>query len=578
LLQISEHEKEYLLHSDLASARLTQELTGQLVEQIAALDDDQLAPADKAQLIILLERYRDHFLAAASHLNLLDRSREVLTDQSDLTGMLVGNLFERQQDEFGTTVEQLQRRQSNATFTVTGLALLTLLVSISIVYVIAGQIIQPVQALEEAAGRLGAGDLDVRATVHGRDEIGTTAATFNLMADRLQETLAGLEQQVADRTRELKQHSAYLMASAEVGHAVSSVLDADRLIQQVVTLILERFGLYYVGLFLADEAGEWATLRAGTGEAGRMMLARRHRIRVGEGMIGWSLANARARIALDVGEDAARLASAELPDTRSEAALPLRSRGRVIGALTVQSDQPAAFDQDTVVVLQTMADQVAVALDNAQLFTESRAALEAERRAYGDLSREAWAELLRVQEDMAYRSDESGVTEAGDIWRPEMEQALQEGKIIQGDGADADAELPLAIPIKVRGNVIGVLDTYKPAGEGTWSPEEITLLETLAGQLGTSLESARLYQDTQHRATRERLTRELTDKMRGAADVDSLMQTTIREMIAALGASSAFVQLSTLPESRSDGRKGKGTDFLQKAADAASNDESSRKG
>ena len=125
-----------------------------------------------------------------------------------------------------------------------------------------------------------------------------------------------------DYTRELERRADYLETSAEVSRSATSILDAEQLIQQTVDLIRERFGLYYVGLFLLDATGQWAVLRAGTGEAGRAMLARGHRLKVGEGMIGWCIANAQARIALDASEDVMRVAPPELPETRSEAALP----------------------------------------------------------------------------------------------------------------------------------------------------------------------------------------------------------------------------------------------------------------
>jgi GAF domain-containing protein len=334
-----------------------------------------------------------------------------------------------------------------------------------------------------------------------------------------------------------------------VGHAAASILEADQLMRQVVDLIRERFGLYYVGLFLVE--GEWAVLRAGTGEAGRIMLARGHRLKVGAGMIGWSIANAQARVALEAGEDAVRRIAAELPETRSEAALPLRSRGRVIGALTVQHVQPGAFDQDTIVVLQTMADQVAVALDNAYLFAEAQAGLEAEHRAYGELSREAWTDLLRARPDLAYRSDEHGITDASDIRRPEMEQALREGRTIQIPNPKSQIPNSLAVPIKVRGHVIGVLDTHKPGDAGEWTPAEIALLETLTGRLGEALESARLFQDTQRRAARERLVGEITTRVRASMDTDSIMQTAVRELGAALGTDRAFIRLSTGTQAQS---------------------------
>ena len=360
----------------------------------------------------------------------------------------------------------------------------------------------------------------------------------------LQSSRALLEANAHD----LERRSNQLEASARVAQAATSILETDRLIREVVEVIRARFGLYYVGLFLTDEASKWAVLQAGTGEAGRAMLARGHRLRVsGDSMVGWSIAHSQARVALEAEEDPVRLATPELPDTRSEAALPLRSRGQVLGALTVQSEQPEAFDQDTIAVLQAMVDQVAVAIDNAYLFAEAEAALEATRRAYGELSREGWAELLRTQSGLGYRGGKRGVTRTEGIRRSELEQALQKRASLRGSDTDIEDKHPLTVPVKVRGNVVGVLDTHKSSEAGEWTPEEVRLLETLAEQVGVALESARLYRDAQRRAAHERLVGEITDKMSRAADIDMLMQTTIQEMAAALDVPSAFVQFGAAP-------------------------------
>lgn len=413
-------------------------------------------------------------------------------------------------------------------------------------------IASPLNELAQASSQVAAGELGLRIEMERGDEIGILARAFNEMTDRLRQTIDGLEREVAERTQELALRSRYLEASAKVGRAASSILDPDLLIQQVVSLIQEQFDLYYVGLFLTDERGEWAVLRAGTGEAGRKMLARGHRIRVGDGMIGWSIANAQARIALDVGEDGVRLATRELPDTRSEAALPLRSRGRVIGALTVQSDHPGAFDEDTIAVLQMMADQVAVALDNARLYSESQTALESARRAYGEMSRAAWAQLLKTRADVAYRSDDVGISPVPDLWSPEMEQALRRSEIVRGTAQD-DRRVPLAVPIKVRGDVVGVLNTYKSAESGDWTGDEIALLKTIADQLGMALESARLYEEAQRRALRERLTREITDKMRRATSIEEIVRTVVDELFSVLHPSRTFVRLGAdLPSSEQE--------------------------
>jgi GAF domain-containing protein len=214
----------------------------------------------------------------------------------------------------------------------------------------------------------------------------------------------------------------------------------------------------------------------------------------------------------------------------------------VIGALTVQSSQPGAFDQVAVAALQTMADQVAVAIDNARLFAESQAALETTRRAYGELSRQAWTELLRARAGWGYRYAHRSLAPAEGDWTPELLQAAQTGQSVQGNGAP-EAGSTLAVPIKVRDQVIGALSFAKDTPQETWTTEEKTLLEGLTEQLGVALESARLYQDTQRRAAREQLTREITDKMRRATNIDNLLQITLQEMAAALGTYGGFVQL-----------------------------------
>ncbi|MFN2157912.1 MAG: GAF domain-containing protein, partial [Anaerolineae bacterium] len=220
-----------------------------------------------------------------------------------------------------------------------------------------------------------------------RDEAGNIVGTFGISRDITPLKLAEMA---------LERRALQLQTAAEVSHAVSSILDPDDLIRQVVNLVQERFNLYYAGLFLVDQVGEWAVLQAGTGEAGRQMLARGHRLEIGGGsMIGWCVANKQARIALDVGEDAVRFENPFLPETRSELALPLVSRGEAIGALTIQSTEESAFSEEDVAVLQTMADQLANAIANARLFEQTQIRAE-EMTVLNDLS-QALAAHLSVQ-------------------------------------------------------------------------------------------------------------------------------------------------------------------------------------
>jgi len=413
------------------------------------------------------------------------------------------------------------------------------------------RVVQPVNDLTKTASAIASGDLSRVAPVDSEDEIGTLARAFNAMTAQLRNSLSGLEKQVAERTLDLEVRSSYLQASTEVGQIAASILDPQQLSQNVVDLIQDRFSLYYVGLFQTDQNKEWAVLKAGTGTAGQNLLAKGHRIRIGSGMIGWCIANAQARIALEAGGDPIRLATSELPDTRSEAALPLRSRNQVIGALTLQSVIAGAFDKDNIAVFQILADQVAIALDNARLFAESQDTLNTMQTIYGEMSREAWTKLLHEQTAVAYRGDTQGISALQGVAELPGDTSLYQAQLnnlaeseIHTGGGDRSS---LEIPITVRGNVIGVLDTRKAAENPMWKPEEVAVVQTVAEQLGLALESAQLYRESQYRAERERLISQITAQMRESLDVDTVLQTAAREMLRALGLQDIAIHLGDAP-------------------------------
>jgi GAF domain-containing protein len=195
-----------------------------------------------------------------------------------------------------------------------------------------------------------------------------------------------------------------------------------------------------------------------------------------------------------------------------------------------------------------MADQVAVALDNAYAFRAVEEALKAARRAQAESTQGAWAEILRFQPTAGYHSDERGVRAAEHIWRPEMEQAVRDGQAAVGEMAgppeDHARRYPLALPIKVGGRVIGVIDTYKPADAGAWTADEIETLESLADQLGASLERARLHQETRRRAARERLVSEISANLRASMDPDTILKATARKLGEALDAEMTSLELT----------------------------------
>lgn len=222
------------------------------------------------------------------------------------------------------------------------------------------------------------GELDTLKTIAGPAAI---AIKNLLQLEEIQESLAA---QMRQRV--------LLQTASEVAAAAADILDVDELLQRSVALIQERFSLYYVGLFLVDAARNEAVLRAGTGEAGRVQLAEGRRLAVGgRSLIGGATGDGSARITQDVRQDKEWLPNPYLPDTRSELALPLRVRGRISGALTVQSVEPNAFSEEKIGILQTMSDQLAVAIENVRLLQR------AERRAHSQ-------QLLNEISQQLYRS------------------------------------------------------------------------------------------------------------------------------------------------------------------------------
>jgi GAF domain-containing protein len=348
-----------------------------------------------------------------------------------------------------------------------------------------------------------------------------------------------LEDAVTERTGDLLRRTRYLETTATIARDAATVLDVQELLSRVTHLISEQFGFYHAGIFLLSPGAESLVLRAASSQGGQRMLARGHQLELGEGIVGYVAQKVEPRIALDVGEDAVFFDNPDLPETHSEMALPLTAREEVIGVLDVQSQEPEAFGEEDVAVLQTLADQVALAISNARLLRQAQESLQAERRAYGELSREAWQELVRAQEARGVIRDEHGIHPVSAEKDLEVEQALQTGQAATG----GDGAKNLAMPIRVRGQVIGAIDAHKSDETAAWTPDQVALMEVLADQLGDALEDARLYEDAQRRAARDRLLSGVTSRLRETLDVDAVLRSAAYEMRQAMGLHDVTVRL-----------------------------------
>jgi GAF domain-containing protein len=425
---------------------------------------------------------------------------------------------------------------------------------------------------------------------------------YEMLREQISSALRGaqLVQQLDAQRHELQEANYVLQrraiqieTSAEIGRVITSILDVDQLLRQTVDLIRDRFDFYHAGIFLLDEMGEWAILREATGEAGAQMKAEGHRLAVEDSsMVGWTANHRQPRIALDVGEDAVRFAHPLLPDTHSEMTLPLVVGDRLLGVLNVQSTEEAAFDQDDVRALQAMANQVAVAIDNARWVSDEATLLEATSPVYRTsrllTTATTTAEVADAIIASVGETDADGCivvefefSPAGEpeallylgVWRRDREPQFQTGLrlpisespfplemvstlwtvsdvneddrlprsarvVFQSTGARALVNVPLRSGERVIGQVVVIRAT-----PGAFPESDLRLYEVLSDQAAVALERAELLEGAQLRADQEQQARQMIDRIRRASDLDYALEAAAEELSRAMGVPHVTIDL-----------------------------------
>ncbi len=436
------------------------------------------------------------------------------------------------------------------------LSLSVLLTVIAIVGVFSNQIARRLSAsllqLASMASRIAGGELELEATVaeKGPAEVHTLARAFNRMTAQLRDLIGNLEQQVAARTAALTRRTTELEAAAYVARRASEIRRLDMLLDETVKLISERFGFYHVGIFLIDELGEYAVLRAASSEGGKRMLDRGHRLEVGRvGIVGYVAGTGNPRIALDVGEDAVFFDNPDLPMTRSEMAVPLKVRDQVIGVLDVQSEKSAAFTDEDVAILQVMADQIALAIENARLLEEAQRALSEAQSLYGEYLQGTWQRLARREKALGYHRSLKGgrFLTASEVQllreNPRIWSFLARGEVYVQSASDDDEEAYLLAPVLLQEQVIGVLQVRSTVGGYHWSSDEVALVRVIADRLALALENARLLEETRRHAERDRRIAEITARVRASMDPETVLRTAAQELGAVLGVDRVIVRM-----------------------------------
>ena len=449
------------------------------------------------------------------------------------------------------TARRNVQQETIATFRLGSLIFL-LLLGLAILVSLGGtrSIAMPITHLIETAEQVTAGNLNVEAQVETDDEIGRLANAFNIMTERLRNTLGDLEQRVKERTKELdsankknERRADQFQTVTRVAQAISATRNLNELLPEITRLISEMFNFYHVAIFLVDTMREYATLSASNSAGGKRMLERGHRLKVGAtGIVGYVAGTGKPRIALDTGADANFLSNPDLPETHSEIALPLLSGTQVIGVLDVQSSESNAFGQEDIETLSALANQVTVALVNARLYEETRRALQEAEGFSQQFTREGWRKYLSAHNitGIRYSGMQSAILrERMEI--PEMEEVLRTGKVTQITPRNkSDISLLLA-PIKLHGEIIGILQV-RGAGGRQWSDEEIDIVSSIMERAALALENARLLLESQKRAAKERVIGEMTSQIGSYTDKQNILRAAVTEIGRILPGADVLIQ------------------------------------
>lgn len=459
------------------------------------------------------------------------------------------------------TRQNMEHAQQQAFRAILMTGLLTLLAAGVLGFAVARSIVRPLARLGAGTQALARRDFDHQVVVTGGDELTQLSEVFNDAATQLAGLYTDLEDLVRKRTQELQQSTEeleYRYLQLETSLAVSqrliSILDLDQLLNQVVELIKERYGFYYVGVFMLDESGEYVTVRAGTGETGRLLREQHLRLKVGEeGIIGWVAGHHRPVRVDDVSEDERYVQLEAIPDTRSELALPLTMGDITLGVLDIQSDQPNAFRLDDMPVWQSLADQVAIAIQNANLYEGEKSRRQLAETLYEvgraltqtlelsevlDLILEHLAEIvpydraavmLRNREELEIVAARGFPAEMDplqirvfikqdDVFQEiyHTKQPLMIPDVLQRPDWHHVEGLPqargwLGVPLNRFNNVIGMLSLTREIPDA-YNDDQTRLAVTFAGQAAIALENARLYDKI------SRFTQQLEDMIRERTD------------------------------------------------------------
>lgn len=368
---------------------------------------------------------------------------------------------------------------------------------------------------------------------------------FQSIESDLHDATLAIEKLTFEQERSIQKRNQQIEVAGLIGRQISSLQDPQSLLEQTVNLIRENFSFYHVGVFVLDAQKEYAVLKAATGEAGKTMLERQHRLRVGEvGIVGNVSKQGDAHIALDVGADAVHFRNPILPDTRSEMGLPLKVGDEIIGVLDVQSTQEAAFTQDDVKILQIVADQLATAINRSEVYNQLQRTIQELQTSARSYTQETWDSFLKKSNRLlSFKITDGQETTDASLPASALEVIHAEEPIVNVlTGPDGKKRSNIQLPFKLREQPLGILDLLFDSENV--SSDILDFLKTTADRLALALENARLLEEIQDRANQEHIVRGISEKVTSSPDINDILKMAAEEIGKSLGISSVRVSLA----------------------------------
>jgi GAF domain-containing protein len=382
-----------------------------------------------------------------------------------------------------------------------------------------------------------------------QNEFGKAQDRAQNMLDVIRDENFTLEQRVEKRTQDLasanhinERRAKMFLAIAQVTHAIISTQNLQDLLPQIAQAISQYFDFYHVGIFLINPNKEYAILSAANSEGGQRMLERNHRLRVGQvGIVGYVAGTAKPRIALDTGADAIYFNNPDLPETRSEMALPLiQTGGQIIGVLDIQSVEPNAFNREDIEILITLADQVSVAIANARLYEDTQKDLIEAQMLYRRNLQIGWKKFTRSKHIAGIRRvgmNANLFTESMNL--PGTAEVLNSGAYFKND-----QNYQMTIPVKLRGEIVGILNV-KTDEERKWTGDEMDIITAIVERAALSIENTRLLEESRIAAEKERAIGEISAKISASTQIETILKTTVRELGKQIGDARISVEIGS---------------------------------